>query len=256
LDPRSSAPIRSGGRTNRYATRTPRFERNGSDFIKPDSLRSTRSDPTATVYARERVFGVLILTVHPRINGHQPLFLLPTTRTAAPPPLPRRRSRRRRGIATLVASNTNPKRAKRGTCPGEHRKGLLTTNRASRSVVHGGGRPDGGVTCSASYSKLTRTRLTQMKPQSRSAGPDKTPRPPIEVTAGVRPWIQAGGLFLYIFPAPSPFQTSPPCSLSLGFVRAWLRLVLGGKKKRNLGTSSQHGRLWGEQRMRGRNWCA
>jgi hypothetical protein len=86
LDPRSSAPIRSGGRTNRYATRTPRFERNGSDFIKPDSLRSTRSDPTATVYARERVFGVLILTVHPRINGHQPLFLLPTTRTAAQGP--------------------------------------------------------------------------------------------------------------------------------------------------------------------------
>jgi hypothetical protein len=32
-------------------------------------------------------------------------------------------------------------------------------------------------------------------------------------------------------------------------------MVLGGMKKRNLGTSSQHGRLWGEQRMRGRNWC-
>jgi hypothetical protein len=134
----------------------------------------------------------LISHVRSQSNGRELFSTHPTQPTTAPP-LPRRRSRRRRGIATLVASNTNPKRAKRGTCPGEHSKGLLTTNRASRSVVHGGGRPDGGVTCSASYSKLTRTRLTHMKPQSRSARPGKTPRPPIEVTAGVRPWIQAGG---------------------------------------------------------------
>jgi hypothetical protein len=64
---------------NRYATRTTRFERNGSDFIKPESLRSTRSDPTATVYSRERVFGVLILVVRQQIDNRDP-YSIPATK--------------------------------------------------------------------------------------------------------------------------------------------------------------------------------
>jgi hypothetical protein len=84
----------------------------------------------------------LISHVRSQSNGREPFSSYPTQPTTAPP-WSRRRSCQRRGIATHVAPNTNPKRATRGIGHGEHRKGMLTTNRASRSVDLGGGRLHG-----------------------------------------------------------------------------------------------------------------
>jgi hypothetical protein len=95
----------------------------------------------------------LISLVHSRSNGREPFSSHPAQPTMAPP-WSRRRPRRRRGIATLVAPDTNPKHAKQGTGHGEHMKGMLTTNLASRSVDLGGGRLHGNGRAPMSNSAL------------------------------------------------------------------------------------------------------
>jgi hypothetical protein len=109
--------------------------------------------PTAQILSPKGYDPDLISLVHSRSNDREP-FSSHLTQPTMASPWSRRRSRWRRGIATLVAPNTNPKRATRGTCHGEHRKGMLTTNRASRSVDLGGGRLHGNGRAPMSNSAL------------------------------------------------------------------------------------------------------
>jgi hypothetical protein len=76
--------------------------------------------PMAQILCPKGYNSDLISHVRSQSNGREPFSTHPTQPTTAPP-LPRRRSRQRRGIATLVAPNTNPKHNGGGRFHGNRR---------------------------------------------------------------------------------------------------------------------------------------
>jgi hypothetical protein len=105
-------------------------------------LRSTRSDPTATVYSRERVFGVLILAVTAQINGSRGSALLKTLTGDENPPnsLLTATPLLDSGRPATPAQGLNSKGATRRLSKGESMEGVLTTDGDTENHAHGDAR--------------------------------------------------------------------------------------------------------------------
>jgi hypothetical protein len=134
---------------------------------------SNMGHPICPTFRNKSSKGVpphLITAVRPRSND-------PETSSPTENPERRRSPGRGGGLAggwhchTCRAPNTNPMPATRGTGHGEHMKGMLTANRASKSVDHGGGRHCGGSSTSARNCRCTGHNSTMQSPSMWSRTP-------------------------------------------------------------------------------------